>query len=225
MRMPLLIVDPSTPSALRGGRTSALASSLDYFPTICDFVGVGLPEYQLNGIPADFTGRSLLPVVAGASPAVHDAVFGSHLLHEVYQYYPMRAMVTPSHKLIHNLLGPGVAFPTAGDVFGSPTHQQLLAGHRPVDGQRAGFLAASRPPGSDGRTWAAGMDGYLHRAEWELYDLGHDPRELRNLAGVPEHAALLAELQEKLVAWQEQTGDVWRYRENGGPQTGSRGGV
>lgn len=42
----------------------------------------------------------------------------------------------------------------------------------------------------------------------ELYDLDADPHEVRNLAGVPEHAAKLGELRGVLDAWMAETKDL-----------------
>lgn len=44
-------------------------------------------------------------------------------------------------------------------------------------------------------------------AEDELYDLGSDPAELRNLATDARYAAELRRLRRRLVAWMEETGD------------------
>lgn len=44
---------------------------------------------------------------------------------------------------------------------------------------------------------------------WVLYDLDADPYELRNLAADPSHAAVKAELEEKLAAWMKRSGDSW----------------
>ena len=42
---------------------------------------------------------------------------------------------------------------------------------------------------------------------FELYDLVHDPRELRNLAGLPEAAAIEQDLRRQLEALRQQFGD------------------
>jgi N-sulfoglucosamine sulfohydrolase len=53
------------------------------------------------------------------------------------------------------------------------------------------------------------VEAYVHRPEWELYDLEADPKELNNLAGKPDHSKSLADLKGKLRAWQESTRDPW----------------
>jgi len=50
---------------------------------------------------------------------------------------------------------------------------------------------------------------YIHRPEFELYDLQTDPHEVHNLAASPDHAQLLAELKASLKAFQKRTKDPW----------------
>ena len=47
----------------------------------------------------------------------------------------------------------------------------------------------------------------------ELYDLVHDPREARNLAGKAAVTRTERDLRTKLAAWMKQTGDTFRKRE------------
>jgi uncharacterized sulfatase len=46
-----------------------------------------------------------------------------------------------------------------------------------------------------------------------LYDLDHDPHEIRNLAQEPEHQERLAWFRQKLETWMETTGDLGRIPE------------
>lgn len=46
---------------------------------------------------------------------------------------------------------------------------------------------------------------------WVLYDLANDPFEQKNLADDPASARLRAEMEQKLNAWMQRTGDSWRY--------------
>jgi arylsulfatase A-like enzyme len=43
----------------------------------------------------------------------------------------------------------------------------------------------------------------------ELFDLQADPAELDNVASVPENQTLVHSLRERLVAWQQSSGDCW----------------
>ncbi len=50
---------------------------------------------------------------------------------------------------------------------------------------------------------------YIHRPEFELFDLEADPLEATNLADKPEHAETLARMKKKLKAFQRRTKDPW----------------
>jgi N-sulfoglucosamine sulfohydrolase len=104
-------------------------------------------------------------------------------------YYPMRVVRTRRHKLIMNLAHE-LPYPFASDLYESPTWQGVLA--------RDDSHLGNRP-----------VEAFIHRPRYELYDLEVDPHELTNLADSTEHAALLAELQANLRAWQEKTADPW----------------
>lgn len=92
-------------------------------------------------------------------------------------YDPMRAIRTRRHKYIRHF-GDRL-LPVLPNVDDSPSKELLVA---------AGYAEQPRP-------------------REELYDLLLDPVEMRNLAGDPACEALRAELDERLVAWMEQTGD------------------
>jgi N-sulfoglucosamine sulfohydrolase len=53
------------------------------------------------------------------------------------------------------------------------------------------------------------VDAYLHRPEFELYDLQADPHEVNNLADDPKYQAELKRLQQKLKNFQKRTKDPW----------------
>jgi N-sulfoglucosamine sulfohydrolase len=53
------------------------------------------------------------------------------------------------------------------------------------------------------------VDAYLHRPEYELYDLSAHPEEVHNLAGDTAHAEVLAELQGRIRRMMEETDDPW----------------
>lgn len=116
-------------------------------------------------------------------------MFASHTFHEVTMYYPMRAVRTRKHKLIYNIAHP-LPFPYASDLWESKTWQAARA---------RGLTSYGK------RTVAA----YQNRPKFELYDLEADPDELNNLADDPAHAALLADLQQRIRSFQEKTGDQW----------------
>jgi N-sulfoglucosamine sulfohydrolase len=185
IRLPLIVAGPGLP---RGRPCDALVSFVDLVPTLLDWTKAPGPKYKLPG-------RSLVPMIQADKPQGGDAVFGSHQFHEITMPYAMRTIVTPKYKLIVNLEHEK-EFPHASDLWGSPSWQYVRASGAKMMGQRS-------------------VAAYLHRPKEELYDLERDPNELNNLAGDAAHAQKLADLRQRLRAWQQQTADPWLilYRE------------
>jgi N-sulfoglucosamine sulfohydrolase len=180
MRLPCVVRNPALPQ--QGTVTDAMVTWADVTPTILDYTGV-------EADPKAFHGRSFLGVLDQPSPEGWDSIFASHTFHEITMYYPMRVLRDRQYKLIWNLAH-GLSFPFASDLWASETWQHLVI----TDATHF----AKRP-----------IENYLHRPAFELYDLEADPDELNNLAEDPEHAELLAEMQARLKAEQERTGDPW----------------
>ncbi|KFM78561.1 N-sulfoglucosamine sulfohydrolase, partial [Stegodyphus mimosarum] len=78
-----------------------MVSLLDITPTILEWFNITYPDYKINGNVVKLTGKSLLHINSNVS--TNDVVFGSHNLHEITMYYPMRVIRTKNYKLIHNL--------------------------------------------------------------------------------------------------------------------------
>ncbi len=79
------------PGGFEGGRVSeAMVGHIDIVPTLCDLLG--LPR------PAWLQGESLLPLLDGTVPEVHDALFSEVTYHAAYE--PQRAMRTQRWKYI-----------------------------------------------------------------------------------------------------------------------------
>jgi N-sulfoglucosamine sulfohydrolase len=198
LRSPLIVRHPDV--ARRGVRSDALVSWVDITPTILDFAGVAPPEYgqpielpELRGQVPDrhgLHGRSFLPTLEAENLPGWDEIFASHSVHEVTMYYPMRALRGRQYKLIWNLAH-GLPYPFSADLWKSATWQSIHA------------------QGPDARFGPRTVRDYIHRPEFELYHLAADPLESRNLAGEPQYAAVLAQLQEKLRSWQQRTSDPW----------------
>jgi len=100
---------------------------------------------------------------------------------------------TRTHQYILNLAHQ-LPFPTAADLYGSPTWQGILKRGDTMLGQRS-------------------IQQYVNRPREELYDLAADPNELKNLAADPKQADTLADLRKRLRAWQEKTHDPWLIKE------------
>lgn len=167
------------PGKKAGVVNRAMVSFVDIAPTVLEFTGATAPK--------NLPGRSLLPIIGEADAPDRDAVLASHVFHEITMYYPMRALRTRTHKLIWNLAAP-LPYPIAGDIRRSPSWQTIL---------KTGEMG--------GRT----LDSYLHRPEFELYDVANDPHELKNLADDAAEAKLLAELKSRLMKRLAETSDPW----------------
>jgi N-sulfoglucosamine sulfohydrolase len=182
VHLPLIVKKPGQKPRVV---TNAMASWTDIAPTVLDWAGLSKPDQM--------TGRSLLPVLEEEKPAGWDVVYGSHQFHEVTMYYPMRMIRTRTHKLILNLANE-LEYPSASDLWGSPTWQGVLKRKDEMLGERS-------------------VKQFLHRPKVELYDLAADPHEVRNLANDPSQASLVAELRGRLKAWQTATRDPWLIKE------------
>ncbi|CAN5476496.1 sulfatase [soil metagenome] len=74
----------------RGEATDALVSHLDLYPTICDLVGLPVPDW--------IAGKSLRPILEESSQEVNERIFAEVTHHVTYE--PMRCIRTARHKLI-----------------------------------------------------------------------------------------------------------------------------
>ncbi len=181
-RLPLIIRAPDQKS--RGVVSQALVDWTDLTPTILAFAEVKAPAAPYPAI-----GRSLLPILDAAAPRGWDEIYQSHSFHEVTMYYPMRSIRTRKFHYILNLAHE-LPYPFASDLFDSPTWQASLRRRDTQYGSRT-------------------VEAYVHRPRQELYDVETDPEERINLADQRDYAKVLAELQDKVFAWQTKTGDPW----------------
>jgi N-sulfoglucosamine sulfohydrolase len=184
LHLPLVIRSPSQKQ--HGAVNQALVSWTDIAPTVLEWAGVKAPKEML--------GRSLLPILDQENPEGWDVVFGSHQCHEVTMYYPMRSVRTRAHHYLLNLAHE-LPYPHASDLWGSPTWQGVLKRNDTMLGQRS-------------------RAAFEHRPREELYDIGEDANELKNVAGDRRYADVLEEMRAQLRRWQEATKDPWliKYR-------------
>jgi N-sulfoglucosamine sulfohydrolase len=198
MWLPLLVRAPGRrhPGALQ----PAMVSWADLTPTVLDVAGVAFDK-------TSFDGRSFRAGLDGGELAGWNRVFASHTFHQITMYYPMRVIRTPRYKLIHNLAHE-LTFPLARDLGESSTWiSAVLAPGRDREAKApTGTPNVEREQRMFGqRTVAA----FLHRPEYELYDLQRDPDEVKNLADDPAHEALKRQLMAELTAFQLRTKDPW----------------
>jgi arylsulfatase A-like enzyme len=104
------------PRGLWGGRViDAPVSHLDLFPTICALAGIEPPD-RLDG-------RSLLPLVRGEVPRLHDELFAEITYHAAYE--PQRAVRTDRFKYIRRF--GDHAGPVLANCDDGPTKDALVA--------------------------------------------------------------------------------------------------
>jgi N-sulfoglucosamine sulfohydrolase len=208
MRSPCLVRNPYEKN--RGVQSDAMVSWIDLAPTLVDFAGAlgkdgkvmpkvlkNLPGNEFNGKQKSpsyksggFDGRSFLALLGSSSAEGWDEVYGSHTFHEITMYYPMRVVHERKYKLIWNIAHE-LPYPFASDLWAAPTWQaQYKKGMEAPYGKKTVF-------------------SYIHRPEFELYDLEADPHEGNDLSGHTEHKETLERLKAKLKDFQKQTRDPW----------------
>ncbi len=206
MHVPFIVRHPQ--QVQRGTVSEAMVSFVDIAPTLLDWAGVldteGRVPSEIASRPARrgggreayfFHGRSILPELGlGGREAVdsekRDVVYASHTFHEITMYYPMRVVRHRRYKLIWNIAHP-LPFPFASDLWAAPTWQ------------------AQYQQGLDTPYGPWTVREYIHRDQFQLFDLQHDPNESKNLAGDPQYAALLTKLQQEMKQFQRDTQDPW----------------
>lgn len=180
MHLPCLIKTPY--ETQRGKVNDEMISWVDITPTILDYAGI-------NPANKHFHGSSLKDIIEGKSQEHRDTVFASHTFHEVNMYYPMRVIRTKHYKLIWNLAS-CLPYPNALDLEESITWQRVKRSGRAVYGKRK-------------------VKDFLHRPEFELYDIQKDPDEIHNLAYDAKYENLRNSLSKRLIRFQEDTMDPW----------------
>jgi arylsulfatase A-like enzyme len=94
----------------------------------------------------------------------------------------------------------------------------LLRGETPADWRDAIYYRYYHDPGHHDtrahygvRTASHKLIYYWKKQQWELYDLGTDPHEMRNLYGQPGQEALTAELKARLARLRQELQDDDRF--------------
>lgn len=206
VHVPFAVAGPG----IKGGRISdALVGHVDVMPTILDYAGIA--------VPATVQGKSLRPVLAGTATDVgRTFIVSEHNAHggNPDEYYPTRSLTDGRYRFVWNL-----AYKTVPD-FDIDTMADPE--WRKVSHQLAWMPWDATP--SD--VWENNAceeiilnkdifpEAYrllkesMFRPEFELYDLKNDPYETKNLAGSPEHEAVVRRLDQTLKQWMQAEGDI-----------------
>ena len=169
-RVPLIIKPPADIPVQPGVR-EALVELIDFTATAYEYAGIA-PDY-------DHFGRSLTPLLTGATDSHRDAVYceGGRLLGE------QQAMEKDS--------------PSFSDPSGLYWPRVQLQGSEGGEHSKATMC----------RTQDFKYVRRLYELD-ELYDLRADPGELHNLIADPAYAGVLADLRERMLTWYQSTCDV-----------------
>lgn len=177
-----------------GETVDALVSIIDMAPTLADIAGVEPDPH--------FQGKSFDRLFIEPGADFRRYLFAEHNWHDLEAYERM----VRNREFMYVYNG-RPQFPNNGplDALISPSMQDLIALH------------------SEGKLETDQSDVFLApRPAEELFNLGSDPQQVRNLAGDPEYASILAELREVMQEWQSATLDTepenltpdWYYRDS-----------
>lgn len=180
IKLPCIIKDPTR--SQKGVVNPSMISWVDLTPTILDMANVPYDKDQFHGQSFDQN------LTEQKNESQRD-IYASHTFHEITMYYPMRSVRSGDYKLIWNAAYQ-LPYPFASDLWASSTWQGIYREDVKVFGQRT-------------------VDDYLHRPEFELYDLASDPGEAINLAQSETHLSLLNQMKAKLKDFQKKTKDPW----------------
>jgi arylsulfatase len=180
-----------------------MVSVIDLAPTLLELAGLTPPE--------TFQGVSIAPLLADPGASIRTYAFAEHNWHG--QIAHERMVRHGDYMYIRN------AHPQLPQICG-------LDDQCPQKELRAWAEAGKLTP--------AQMDPLLApRASEELFHVGHDPHQVKNLANHPQYKKVLEDLRSVMDLWQRRTGDTVpslevatpdRYDRNTGKPIHGRGG-
>lgn len=172
----------------RGAVSQVMVQYADVTPTLVELAGGEPGDHDFDGcsFARALRGDDLFPC--------RDAAYGVHTTNGIdagAEAYAIRAIRTPTHRLIWNL-----------------NHDKAFANTVTDDGGPYDVLSSWIAKGEAGdRAAAARAAAYVRRPEFELYDLALDPHELTNRADDPAYADEREALFARLRAWMTRQGD------------------
>lgn len=166
-----------------GSETDAMVEYVDVVPTLLDAAGIDIPD--------GLDGKSFLPVLAGEATKHKDYVYGimtTRGINNGSDHFGIRSVRSKDYQLIVNLT-PEVTFTNA--CTASPEFQSWVK--RAETGKKKAANLVKR---------------YQHRPPVELYKVGEDWHQWKNLADDPEYSDVLRDMNAKLDEWMESQGDL-----------------
>jgi N-sulfoglucosamine sulfohydrolase len=190
LRIPMIL---HWPGRIQPQVRDDLVCTVDLMPTILAATGAA-PVPNLPGL-------ALQSLFAPGTPDWRAYLFTEYHTHAAApNYHPMRTVRDQRYKLIENLL-PDTLNPDYVVTIRKLEAEAALRGFPAASGSIEAAIAGA---GTEVRDAYAVME---KPPRYELYDLEDDPYEFRNLAGTPEHAAILASLAQALTDWRKATRD------------------
>ncbi len=171
----------------RNQTCDAMVNWADITPTILDFCAALPSEIR-------FQGSSFKLAINEEHPKEWNQIYASHTFNEVTNYYPMRAIQNRQFKLIWNIAHQQ-PFPFSADLWASATWQSYLKTEDSIYGKR-------------------NVQQFIHRPEFELYDIINDTDEIINLSDNPQYFNILKEMKLQLKDFQVRTSDPWILKWN-----------
>ncbi len=197
------------PGIIKGIQTAELVNQIDLTPTILEFAGIKIPE--------TVQGKSLYALLLGKSQSSGQKfVFSEHNAHgpSPDEYYPTRTVTDGKFRYIRNL---------RSEIVPDYPIERFVTDHAFANKNKG--LAWTCLDATPGGNWGnhafadiinnkdrfpvpyALLKSSFFRPKEELYDLGNDPYEMKNLAELPEYKTALDQLSKTLTDWMIKTND------------------
>ncbi len=192
------------PLAIRWGKQIESGRVVDDLVSLTDIAPTILEAANLP-VPAEMTGKSLLPILSSAQEGIvdptRDQVFTGLERHTYCRpggaTYPSRAIRTMDYLYIRNFEPD--RWPTGGSEFISSNKTT----HGDVDAcPTKSFILDNQAVIPDYYDWNFGK-----RPVEELYDVKNDPAQTNNLAANSEYQQIKDDLAERLTVYLEKTED------------------
>ncbi|KAL1866973.1 hypothetical protein VTK73DRAFT_4442 [Phialemonium thermophilum] len=208
VRLPLVVRRPGGEAASAAGVVNPnMVSFVDVLPTCIAWAGARDEDVVTpnTGKSPRRVGRPFLDILDAGEVLPEDRwpqrVFGSHTFHEVQNYWPTRFLRDRRYKYHRNIAW-RLDFPFATDIYSSLSWEGIRNSGQPTSTDTPEVMLGRRR-----------LRSYIFRGPEELFDLERDPEEVENLAQDPASAGVLAKMRAALELWQEETGDVWLFRD------------